>query len=190
MSEWSIAKLSDVVELRRGFDLPIGQRVPGYVPVLSAGTTSGWHDEARVEGPGFVVGRATNLGIPTWNEGPFWPLNTTLYAADFKGNDPRFLYRLFQSLDFTGFDSGSGNFVIDVLDESNQSTGDLLVNEIGSYEGATAFGINAFSEASTLQVTFRTGIGPSISLPSLPHLSSSRQAQGTTRSSMQAQLLN
>ncbi|MGO3280635.1 MAG: restriction endonuclease subunit S [Brevibacterium aurantiacum] len=107
MSEWSIAKLSDVVELRRGFDLPIGQRVPGYVPVLSAGTTSGWHDEARVEGPGFVVGRATNLGIPTWNEGPFWPLNTTLYAADFKGNDPRFLYRLFQSLDFTGFDSGS-----------------------------------------------------------------------------------
>ena len=106
MSEWSIAKLSDVVELRRGFDLPIGQRVPGYVPVLSAGTTSGWHDEARVEGPGFVVGRATNLGIPTWNEGPFWPLNTTLYAADFKGNDPRFLYRLFQSLDFTGFDSG------------------------------------------------------------------------------------
>ncbi|SMX73448.1 MULTISPECIES: TM2 domain-containing protein [Brevibacterium] len=49
--------------------------------------------------------------------------------------------------------TGSGNFVIDVLDESNQSTGDLLVNEIGSYEGATAFGINAFSEASTLQVT-------------------------------------
>ena len=49
--------------------------------------------------------------------------------------------------------TGSGNFVIDVLDESNQSTGDLLVNEIGSYEGTTAYGINAFGEASTLQVT-------------------------------------
>lgn len=49
--------------------------------------------------------------------------------------------------------NGTSNFVIDVLDESNQSTGDLLVNEIGSYEGTTAFGINAFSEASALQVT-------------------------------------
>lgn len=48
---------------------------------------------------------------------------------------------------------GSGNFVIDVLDETNQSTGDLLVNEIGSYEGTTSFGVNAFGEASTLQLT-------------------------------------
>ena len=49
--------------------------------------------------------------------------------------------------------TGSSNFVVEVLDESNQSTGDLLVNEIGSYEGTTAFGINAFGDGSSLQVT-------------------------------------
>jgi type I restriction enzyme S subunit len=30
----------------------------------------------------------------------YWPLNTTLWVKDFKGNDPRFAYYLLQTLDF------------------------------------------------------------------------------------------
>lgn len=104
---WEVKNLSDVVELRRGFDLPHAERRRGDVPIISAGQQVGAHDVPMVKGPGFAVGRATNLGVPTWSEGDYWPLNTTLYAADFKGNDPAFLYRLFQVLDLTGFDSGS-----------------------------------------------------------------------------------
>lgn len=77
------------------------------MPVLSAGSTAGWHDTPAVHGPGLVVGRATNLGRPTWSDVDFWPLNTTLYAADFKGNEPKWVFHLFESLDLTGFDSGS-----------------------------------------------------------------------------------
>jgi type I restriction enzyme S subunit len=54
-----------------------------------------------------VVGRATNLGKPTWSDVDFWPLNTTLYAADFRGNGPKWVYHLFETLDLSGFDSGS-----------------------------------------------------------------------------------
>lgn len=93
--------------LARGFDLPHAARRPGPYPVLSSGETAGTHDAFKVKGPGFVIGRATNLGIPTWSEGDFWPLNTVLYASDFHGNDPAFLYRLFQVLDLSGFNSGS-----------------------------------------------------------------------------------
>ncbi|MFI6032168.1 restriction endonuclease subunit S [Amycolatopsis magusensis] len=107
MAEWMRKKLAEVVELRRGFDLPARSRKPGKFPVLSAGVTAGSHDEGPIKGPGFVVGRATNLGVPTWSDGDFWPLNTTLYASDFKGNHPRFLYHLFEVLDLAGFDSGS-----------------------------------------------------------------------------------
>lgn len=107
MAEWTTKKLADIVELRRGFDLPTRLRKPGPFPVLSAGVTAGWHSEGPIEGPGFVVGRATNLGVPTWSAGDFWPLNTTLYAADFKGNHPRFLYHLFENIELAGFDSGS-----------------------------------------------------------------------------------
>lgn len=104
---WDVKPLADVVELRRGFDLPTGERVPGEFPVISAGKQMGTHHEAKVGGPGFAVGRATNLGVPQWSDLDYWPLNTTLYAADFKGNSPRWLFHLFQVLDLTGFNSGS-----------------------------------------------------------------------------------
>jgi type I restriction enzyme, S subunit len=54
-----------------------------------------------------VIGRATNLGIPQWCQGDYWPLNTTLYVTDFRGNDPRFVFHLFETLDLSGFNSGS-----------------------------------------------------------------------------------
>ncbi len=40
----------------------------------------------------------------------------------------------------TATGNGSGNFVVNVLDENNESTGDLLVNTIGAYEGTTFYG--------------------------------------------------
>lgn len=104
---WRYSPLSEVVELQRGFDLPSHSRRPGPYPVLTSGEGGGSHDEAPVAGPGFVVGRATNIGRPKWSSGDYWPHNTTMFAKDFKGNSPRWLYHLFEATDLSGFDSGS-----------------------------------------------------------------------------------
>ncbi|MCT1555834.1 hypothetical protein M3E75_07710, partial [Corynebacterium sanguinis] len=96
---WTETTLADLITLQRGYDLPSKNRVPGPVPVLSAGEKISYHNEAKVAGPGFVIGRSTNLGIPRWSDEDFWPLNTTLFAKDFKGNNPRWLFYLFQILD-------------------------------------------------------------------------------------------
>lgn len=48
---------------------------------------------------------------------------------------------------------GADNFSISVLDATNQSTGQLLVNTIGTYSGTTAYGFNALSKGVTLQVS-------------------------------------
>ena len=49
---------------------------------------------------------------------------------------------------------GSSNFAVNVLDSSNQPTGDLLVNEIGSYSGTTAYGLTSLTGDSVkLKVT-------------------------------------
>ncbi|MGV9192765.1 TM2 domain-containing protein [Microbacterium sp. MC2] len=53
----------------------------------------------------------------------------------------------------TATHDGSRNFAISVIDASNQSTGELLVNTIGVYTGTTAWGLNAFGEGTRLQVT-------------------------------------
>jgi hypothetical protein len=53
----------------------------------------------------------------------------------------------------TATHAGSSNFSISVIDDSNQSTGDLLINTIGAYTGTTAYGFNAFGEGVALQIT-------------------------------------
>ncbi|GAA1468895.1 NINE protein [Microbacterium thalassium] len=53
----------------------------------------------------------------------------------------------------TATHNGERNFAISVLDASNETTGELLVNTIGTYSGMTAWGVNAFGEGARLQVT-------------------------------------
>src|SRR5215203_5739861 len=95
---WTSCKLGDVVTLQRGFDLPKKNRTDGSVPIVSSSGVSGHHDTPKVAGPGVVTGRYGTLGEVFYIEEDFWPLNTTLYVRDFKGNDPRFLSYFLQTL--------------------------------------------------------------------------------------------
>lgn len=107
MSEWRTTTLGEFISLQRGHDLPFRERRPGDIPVVGSGGVTGFHNTAVVTGPGITIGRAANLGIPTFVQEDFWPLNTTLYVTDFHGNDVRFTYYLLQMLDLSGFNSGS-----------------------------------------------------------------------------------
>jgi type I restriction enzyme S subunit len=90
--------LGEVITLKRGYDLPTRERVDGSIPVVSSSGVTGTHTEAKVKGPGVVTGRYGTLGEVFFIEQNFWPLNTTLYVKDFKGNDRRFIRYFLQSL--------------------------------------------------------------------------------------------
>ena len=87
---WETVQLAEFVTLKRGYDLPSSRRVDGSVPVVSSSGVTGRHDTAKVKGPGVVTGRYGTLGEVFFVSDDFWPLNTSLYVQDFKGNDPRF----------------------------------------------------------------------------------------------------
>lgn len=82
--------LGEFLTLKRGYDLPNSARKPGDVPIVSSSGITGTHDEAKVEGPGVVTGRYGTLGEVFYVREDFWPLNTSLYVKDFRGNDRRF----------------------------------------------------------------------------------------------------
>jgi len=82
--------LGDVLTLKRGHDLPEGARVPGDVPVVSSSGITGRHNTAIADPPGVVTGRYGTIGEVFFLDEPYWPLNTSLYVIDFKGNDPKF----------------------------------------------------------------------------------------------------
>ena len=53
----------------------------------------------------------------------------------------------------TAAHDGSSNFSLSVLDASNASTGQLLVNTIGAYKGTSVYGFTALGKGTAIQVT-------------------------------------
>ena len=93
-----IVRLGNVINLKRGYDLPAKSRVAGKYPVISSSGVSGLHNDYKVDGQGVVTGRYGTLGEVYFVDGKYWPHNTALYVDDFKGNDPLYIYYLLKLL--------------------------------------------------------------------------------------------
>lgn len=91
-------RLGDVVNFKRGYDLPESARSPGSYPVISSAGVSGYHDQYKVRGEGVITGRYGTLGEMHYYNGDYWPHNTALYVTDFKGNVPKYVYYLLSCL--------------------------------------------------------------------------------------------
>ena len=96
--KWPECVLGDVITLKRGYDLPRRERVLGSYPIVSSSGVSGFHNEAKVKAPGVVTGRYGTIGEVFYIKQDFWPLNTSLYVQDFKGNDKRFISYFLKTL--------------------------------------------------------------------------------------------
>lgn len=105
---WTDGSVLDFFQLQRGHDLPVQSRKPGSVPVIASNGAVGWHDHSPLTGPGVITGRSGTIGNVSYNEGAYWPLNTTLYVRDFKGSDPKFVYYFLQHFPLSDHQSGTG----------------------------------------------------------------------------------
>ncbi|MGK0248363.1 MAG: type I restriction enzyme S subunit [Oleispira sp.] len=103
VSKWVDMELGDFVELKRGYDLPKRNREVGTVPLISSSGESDFHNIAKVKGPGVITGRYGTIGQVYYVEEDFWPLNTTLYVKDFKGNDPLFVYYFLKTISYSDY---------------------------------------------------------------------------------------
>lgn len=108
MNDWEDVSLAEVMTLQRGHDLPSQHRRRGNVPIIGSFGITGFHDTARYQGPGVAIGRSGgSIGVATYVEDNYWPLNTSLFVKDFKGNDPKWIYYVLDSIEFSSFNSGS-----------------------------------------------------------------------------------
>lgn len=105
MNGWRVCKLGDFLTLHRGYDLPKRMRRPGSIPIVSSSGITGYHDEAKVRGPGVVTGRYGTLGEVFFITEDFWPLNTSLFVSDFKGNEPRFTAYLLRTIQLRSYNA-------------------------------------------------------------------------------------
>lgn len=107
-SKWEYISLGELITLQRGHDLPSQHRIDGPVPIMGSSGITGFHNTAKAIGPGVIVGRSgDSMGVVSFIDKDYWPLNTCLYITDFKGNDVVYIYYLLKLVNFDIFNSGS-----------------------------------------------------------------------------------
>jgi len=90
-AHWEVKQLKWAIMFQRGHDLPTDDREEGSVPLVTSSGISATHAVAAAKGPGIVTGRYGTIGEFYLVREDYWPLNTTLYSIDLRGNEPRFL---------------------------------------------------------------------------------------------------
>lgn len=103
---WQIRRFGNFTTLHRGYDLPVYARIQGNVPIVGSNGIVGYHNEAKVEGPGVVTGRSGSIGLSHYIDEDYWPLNTGLYVSDFHGNYPLYVHYFFEWFDFHQYAAG------------------------------------------------------------------------------------
>lgn len=77
---WSNSKVGQLLELVYGKALKSTDRVDGPIPVYGSGGVTGFHNQALVNHGSVIVGRKGTVGALYWEDGPFFPIDTTFYV--------------------------------------------------------------------------------------------------------------
>ena len=104
---WEKKQLGDLLTLQRGFDLPVKNRKEGPYPIYASTGINGFHNVAKVAGPGVVTGRSGSLGTVMYVSGSFWPLNTALWVKEFKQVSPLFAFHLLSGMKLEQYNGGA-----------------------------------------------------------------------------------
>lgn len=106
MSNWKKVRLGDILNFKRGHDLPKYDMKYGDIPVAGSNGIIGHHNIATHISPCITIGRSGNVGTPYIYE-KCWAHNTTLYIDDYKGNNPKYLFYLLKTLNLGNYGGGS-----------------------------------------------------------------------------------
>ena len=116
--DWPIVELGEALTLQRGYDLPKQEWEQGPYPIVGSNGIIGFHSNFKEVGPGVVTGRSGTLGkVHYIDYDYYWPHNTALFVKDFKGNDPKYLKVLLESIDLKTL--GDRTAAVPSLDRKN-----------------------------------------------------------------------
>ncbi len=121
---WERRTLGSVLNLQRGFDLPVNKRVVGGVPVYGSTGIVGEHNATKVDSPTLITGRSGSLGRVCFVDDPCWPLNTSLWVTDFKAVSIYLAYFMLSEMDLAKFNAGAS---VPTLDRKVAHSADVLV---------------------------------------------------------------
>ena len=107
--EWIPMRVGKVALLQRGHDIVETCFRPGPYPVVSSSGVIGHHAVKTSSGPNVVVGRKGSIGTVHYVASDCWAHDTSLYVANFFGNDEKFVFHLFEHMRLARYGTKSGS---------------------------------------------------------------------------------
>ncbi|MCT4616499.1 MAG: restriction endonuclease subunit S [Marinifilaceae bacterium] len=104
---WKEVVLGDIINFRRGHDLPKTKMEGGHIPVVGSNGIIGYHSESTTSSPCITIGRSGNVGNPHIYFQDCWAHNTTLYIDNYKGNLPQYIFYFLKTLNLHNYKGGS-----------------------------------------------------------------------------------
>ncbi len=105
--KYTYVQLGDFLTLEYGKGLSKKDRKKGSIPVFGSAGINGYHNKALVEKSSLIIGRKGNVGNVILVEQPFWPIDTTYFLNETQDFNVKFLFYLFNHLDFVRLDSST-----------------------------------------------------------------------------------
>jgi len=104
--EWKIKKIENILSIGSGKDYKHLQ--DGVIPVYGTGGYMTGVDEFLYEGESVCIGRKGTIDKPVFLNEKFWTVDTLFYTHSFKQVLPRFVYSLFQNINWYKHNEASG----------------------------------------------------------------------------------
>ena len=104
--EWEEKTIEDVLTIGSGKDYK--HLSEGDIPVFGTGGYMNSVDNFLYDGETVFIGRKGTINKPFYFKGKFWTVDTLFYTYNFKEAYPKFIYALFQNIDWIKYNEASG----------------------------------------------------------------------------------
>ena len=104
--EWKTVFIGDILNIGNGKDYKLLN--PGCIPVFGTGGYMLSVDNFLYDGESVLIGRKGTINKPFYYSGKFWTVDTLFYTHSFNEVLPKFVYGLFQNINWNLYNEASG----------------------------------------------------------------------------------
>jgi type I restriction enzyme S subunit len=106
--EWEDVSIKDILKIRHGRSQKSVEDENGLYPILGTGGLMAYANDYLYDKPSVLIGRKGTIDKPQYMETPFWTVDTLFYSEIFSGTHPKFVYYLFQTINWKNYNEASG----------------------------------------------------------------------------------
>ena len=105
---WEEKRLENILKIKHGKSQKEIECNNGEYPILATGGEIGRTNSYLWDKPCVLIGRKGTIDKPQYMDTPFWTVDTLFYSEVFKENNAKYLYYLFNTINWKKYDESTG----------------------------------------------------------------------------------